>query len=112
AEEIASALFFTIVRSVMDKTWMTSVRETLDALFGYGSDSYLANLMDSIVPFKGLRNMAETWPLGGLNPFYRDHMMEFNGFLERFMPTRPALDTFGKLRETPEHIMGIGVSEP
>src|SRR5690606_23625235 len=60
AEEIASALFFTIVRSVMDKTWMTSVRQTLDAIFGYGSDSYLANLMDSIVPFKGLRNMAET----------------------------------------------------
>lgn len=95
---------FAVVQSVLSNTFMTGVRELIEAFYNErGAEYFLEGLKDTMKPLHGFRRAATSIDLGGLNPFYNEIMTDAEGL--------PMLDTFGKYRPNFPHIMGIGARE-
>lgn len=103
ATQIASTAFITIMRGVLDQPWLTGMRDTLNALFGVGQQTWLENIADTAVGFAGARRWSET--------LASEWYMEADSWLSGITSDRPSLDTFGKPIQRPYLLMGIRTSE-
>lgn len=111
--EVASGLLVSIIRNTVDMPWLTGISDFINAIEGHGSEYFLPSVIEPVIrPFQGTRRFSQTWELGGLNPFYKDHMEDFRTRLEDYDQEFPALDTFGKPRPQYQHILGVSVGEP
>ncbi|HEY8400390.1 MAG TPA: hypothetical protein VIK89_03960, partial [Cytophagaceae bacterium] len=97
ASSIATAIMLSITKNTLDKTYMKSLSDTLDAIYGSGTESYLRRFIDTNVPFYGLRKAIPSTKLGGLNPLYEEYYKEAKDLMSMLTNSGlDSLDSYGK----------------
>ena len=98
--EITSGFLWATKEAVLSKTWFISLRDTLDAMEGVGTENFVRRMVETTKPFYGIRNF---------------HKQTFAKYLEetnlKLSQSAPKLDSFGKPIETYKIIFGLRTSE-
>jgi hypothetical protein len=135
AIDTASLIFASILRTITQKTWMTSINDLMTAIndgTGDKAQAYIAKTAESFVPFGALVNnldQTKLWP--GYDPHYykeAETAIEKAPYLsglkgpfstlrdaltqgEEKPYLRPSLDSYGKMVDTPMTIAGLKYTE-
>lgn len=91
---------FAMSRNVLSKTYTKTLKDTLNALSGMGTDYYVKSLQDSFKPLRGIRNYY--------NASTKDYLEEVN---EKSLIGKPKLDVLGKPIVNYSYIIGLSKHE-
>lgn len=108
ASKVATAILLSITKNTLDKTYMKSLSDTLDAIYGIGSGSYISRFVDTLIPFYGARKAVPSIKAFGLNPWYEENFKEARSLIEAVTNTGlDSLDSYGKPSPNRTRFLGL-----